>query len=165
MLKKMMVSLLGLLFALSLAAGVQVKDENGNDKITKNEKKDQKKEEKKKEEKKEANNPEMVKKLQAIIVARADFQKISVVSAVKQLNELAVLNDPEKKGISFSMDANDQLSGGEATITFTKENVNLEMILNVVCKQGGYTYLASAEGVKLSRPDSGKKKDKDKTKL
>jgi len=163
LMRKLVAMMLSVLFALSLMAGVQVKDENGKNKL---ENKDQKKkEEQKKEEQKVQNDEAMVKRLQSIIVPKIDFQKISVATAVKQLNEQAILNDPEKKGVLFTVDTNDQLTGGEATITFSKENVNLETILKVICKQGGYNYVAGAESVKLSRPDTGKKKDKDKTKL
>ncbi|HCE44367.1 MAG TPA: hypothetical protein DET40_12540 [Lentisphaeria bacterium] len=46
-------------------------------------------------------------------------------------------------------------------IIFTKDNVNLAAVLQAVCKQAGYNYVAGVDGVKLSKPDNGRKKDKE----
>jgi hypothetical protein len=152
---KIPVLLLVAFFTLSVSAGVQVKD-NGK-KTTKTDK--QKKDEKK-EEKKAPDDPVIVKKLESVVVPSVDFQKISLVEAVKNLNTLAKLNDPEKVGVLFTIDANDQISGGNETVTFTKDNVTIETILKVICKKTGYAYVISPYGVKLSKTDNRKRKDK-----
>jgi hypothetical protein len=155
---------------MSLFAAVQFVDENGNKITTKDDKNDKKeqrqqKKEELKEEKKIPNDPKMVKKLESIIIPKVEMEKISIIAALKQLNELSILNDPDKKGITFSMDTDDQLiAKADAIITFTKENVSLETVLKVVCRQSGYKYLATPEGVKISKPD-GKKKENDNNKL
>ncbi len=155
--KRLVMMMAALFFAGSLMAATQVDTTKNN----KDQKKDQKKEQKK-EEKKIVNDPEMVKKLETITVPKVDFQKISISTAVKQLNELAMLNDSEKKGVIFSLDADDQMAASASIITFSKEKVNLETILKAVCQQAGYTYLATPDGVKLSKPDNGKKKGAEK---
>ena len=149
---KVLLLLVAAVFTLSLFAGTQIDTGKKN---TKTEKKDQKK-----EEKKDPNDPEMVKKMQSIVIPNVDFQKLGLPEAVKKLNELAMLNDPAKLGVIITIDVNDQIGGTDVHITYTKDNVNLETALKAVCKLAGYNYLANPDGVKLSKPANAKKDNK-----
>ena len=137
---RILVFLVAAIFAFSVFAEVHIKNSKSN-----------------KTDKKDPNDPEMVKKLQAIMIPKIDLQKVGISEAVKKLNELAMQSDPQKAGVNISMDANDQISGAETPISYTKENVSLETALKEVCKHAGYSYVANTDGVKVSKPGNVKK--------